>query len=261
MGHTGHHMNGIPMKRLLLALPLMFAGMPATAQMNPYQIGMQYCQMVNSGMSRKKAWDYSIQSYANTSPYGVNQGDPFAPWSPTRSFGGAIGSGIASGLAMGLQLRGMKGDIQKVINSNCPNSGSFGGQKSEDKINNPSLNRDLSHYCRWNPWEQGCKDGSINASQKETSNSECHRALRKYDCNYETYLEANPSMRDWAIANPVMAKKEAMRLKAIDAEKIGIEEVVSEPALDAKVQSKNDLEGKCLKAADYKGCMEYHDSN
>ena len=104
------------MKKIFLVLTLFFACTPLEAQMNPYQIGMQYCQMVNSGMSRDRAWNYVVQTYSNTSPYGLNQGDPYAPWSPTRTLGGAIGSGLASGLMLGMQLRGMKNDIERVVN-------------------------------------------------------------------------------------------------------------------------------------------------
>ena len=53
-----------------------------------------------------------------------------------------------------------------------------------------------------------------------------------------------------------MARKEALRLKAIDADEIGSAETPKSE--DAADKSK---EEKCLKAADYKGCMEYHGSN
>jgi len=246
------------MKRLLLAIPLMLGGIPAMAQMNPYQIGMQYCQMINSGMSRKKAWDYSIQSYANTSSYGVNQGDPFAPWSPTRSLGGAIGSGIASGLTMGLQLRGMKGDIQKVINSNCPSQNPTNGQ-SAYKNENSAACKDSSVSAYMKRYF-GCNEASINSSKKEPS-SQCHVNLAKFDCSYLKYLDANPAVSKWANLNPLLAKKEAIRLKASDAEKVGTEQNVKEITPATKVHSKDDLEEKCLKAVDYRGCMIYSKSN
>jgi len=112
--------------RLLIASTLLVAAAPVHAQLNPYQIGMQYCQMVNSGISRDKAWNYIVENIAETSvnnSYGQG-GDPYAPWSPRRTLGGSLGYGIGTGLAqgmkVGLQLRSMKPDIERVIAANCP---------------------------------------------------------------------------------------------------------------------------------------------
>lgn len=273
------------MKQVIIASFLMLlTPRAAVAQMNPYQIGMQYCQMVNNGVSRKKAWDYVISSYANTSPFGVNRGDPYAPWSPTNTIGGAIGSGIASGIAMGLQLRSMKGDIQRVINTNCPGGnsadGSFGsGSGSFQKMPNVT-ERDIqifnSDYCAKNPWERKCNIGNpvmnTYASPAKVNSSDCNAILQKYDCKYTNYLEANPHMRKWVEANPVMARKEALRLKALDADEIGSEKSgklsssadnrpksAAERAVEAF--SPRSTNTDCLKASDYKGCMEYHNPN
>ena len=68
---------------------------------------------------------------------------------------------------------------------------------------------------------------------------------------------ANPSIEEWAAANPVMAKKEATRLNAVDAELIGATPS-SKEAVKEVTPSKTDIEKKCLQATDYKGCMEYH---
>ena len=55
--------NGIDVKQVIIASFLMLlTPRAAVAQMNPYQIGMQYCQMVQNGVSSKKAWDYVISS-------------------------------------------------------------------------------------------------------------------------------------------------------------------------------------------------------
>jgi len=43
----------------------------------------------------------------------------------------------------------------------------------------------------------------------------CARVLHEYDCNYDRYLEANPSIKSWAKANPDLANKERIRLKSI----------------------------------------------
>jgi len=250
------------MKRLYFPSFLLIASfipLSARAQMNPYQIGMQYCQMVQNGVSRNKAWNYVISSYANTSSFGVNRGDPYAPWSPTSTFGGAIGSGLASGIAMGMELRSMKGDIQRVINNNCP-AGAAGG--SGGALLAPEVS-DKSHssYCNWNPWEEGCKDSS---TQKKEITTSCLKALQKYDCQYIKYLDANPHMIDWVKANPEMAKKEALRLRAVDASEIGKskDNAKTKPSVKPEIKhSSNSSQADCLKAADYKGCMEYHQSN
>ena len=249
------------MKRIFLVLPLSFAcTSPVEAQMNPYQIGMQYCQMVNSGMSRDRAWDYVIQTYSNTSPYGLNRGDPYAPWSPTRTLGGAIGSGLASGLMLGMQLRGMKNDIERVVNQNCP----AGYKPGTDELLMPvPAGASLDSYCTWNPWEEKCKNGTFQNTQKQ---EDCLKALEKFDCKYGEYLKANPHMEKWVEANPEMARKEALRLKAIDANEIGklADESNSDEQKTESVagnSTKDHPEANCLKAADYKGCMEYHDKN
>ena len=65
-------------------------------------------------------------------------------------------------------------------------------------------------------------------------------------------------MRVWVKKNPEMARKEAIRLNAVDASEIGsIEKPPTPKTQQAKQTTKND----CLKAADYKGCMEYHRSD
>ena len=67
-------------------------------------------------------------------------------------------------------------------------------------------------------------------------------------------------MKDWVKANPEMARKEGLRLKAIDADEIGSAETPkSEKAADSGAYKNK--EEKCLKVTDYKGCMEYHGSN
>ena len=225
-------------------------------------------------MSRKKAWEYVISSYANTSPYGLNRGDPYAPWSPTCTFGGAIGSGIASGIAMGLQLRSMKGDIQRVINTNCPGGSLIdrsSGDGSDPFPQKPNVTKsDIeifnSDYCANNPWERKCNianpvmnDGK---TQIKAESAACNKVLQKYDCKYANYLEINPHILKWVEANPKMARKEALRLKAIDANEIGNakldEQTVSAAERAAKLLDPKFKNKDCLKASDYKGCMEYH---
>lgn len=42
----------------------------------------------------------------------------------------------------------------------------------------------------------------------------CKVPLTEYGCNWKKYLEANPSVKAWADANPAMAEKEQIRLGA-----------------------------------------------
>lgn len=166
------------MRRIIFAFLFIASASPALAQPDPYQIGMQYCQMRDSGVSDEKAWDYIIKGYASASPYGVNRGDPYAPWSPTRTLGGTIGSGIASGIAMGMQLRAMKGDIQQVINSNCPNG----------RLERPNLQANPSPGATENDWlHQQCKDaadykGCVEVMSKKQS-SKSQTPITQGSCN------------------------------------------------------------------------------
>lgn len=43
---------------------------------------------------------------------------------------------------------------------------------------------------------------------------DCGRVLRDFDCNYSAYLDANPSIKQWADLNPELAAKERARLGA-----------------------------------------------
>ena len=53
-------------------------------------------------------------------------------------------------------------------------------------------------------------------AEQNSDKLECGRVIKDYDCSYNKYLEANPSMQEWAEANPEMAHKERIRLKSID---------------------------------------------
>ena len=56
-----------------------------------------------------------------------------------------------------------------------------------------------------------------------------------------------------------IAVEEALRLKAIDASEIGIEPILEEAA--PTKPEKSDAAETCLKALDYKGCMEYNNQS
>jgi hypothetical protein len=44
----------------------------------------------------------------------------------------------------------------------------------------------------------------------------CKSPLTSYGCSWSKYLQANPSVSDWAKANPQMAEKEKLRLGGLD---------------------------------------------
>lgn len=221
---------------------------PQKVSANPGNYGMQMCSMMRAGTSQKRAWDYIVEQH-------------------TMRTGGQMGGfGIAAGIIAGQQLRSMRGDVFAVARANCPEAFGGGGYK-----NNAPAPKSLPHaakkdiemfnsdYCRKNPWERKCNIGNPVMNTGPEPIKSCSNALQKYDCKYSKYLEANPHMQDWVNSNPEMARKEALRLKAVDAEQIGAKAKKSDTAsTDSK---KDDVAEICLKAADYKGCMEYNKSN
>lgn len=58
------------------------------------------------------------------------------------------------------------------------------------------------------------------AGVKQQKQFNCGRVLRDYECNYDAYLAANPSVKAWADANPDLAAKERVRLGAFTHEEI-----------------------------------------
>ncbi len=67
------------------------------------------------------------------------------------------------------------------------------------------------------PAEQNEEETLYGGPAEQNSDKfECGRVIKDYDCSYNKYLEANPSMQEWAEANPEMAHKERIRLKSID---------------------------------------------
>jgi len=108
---------------------------------------------------------------------------------------------------------------------------------------------------------QGAGQQGFLGSNNLPANSpqvDCAKVLEKHECSYQKYLLANPSVAAWAKANPAMAKTEALRLKAMDAEIFG--GLLNEPVkpVQKNNREKSVAEEKCLKAADFKGCMEYY---
>ena len=53
------------------------------------------------------------------------------------------------------------------------------------------------------------------AAKAEREGPKCDFKLKAYDCSYNTYLDANPAMKQWAELNPEMAAKERARLQSV----------------------------------------------
>ena len=185
------------------------------------------------------------------------QAQSSASWAMSINMqGGSLSSDIAS-LIMG--GRSQIESMNYLIGKQCSEylgagTGAQTAPKSElDDPSHPS-------FCNWHPWAIECKDKAFVPGKMPLRKDivPCIKAIEKYECSYKKYLAANPSVEKWAKANPSMAKKEAIRLGAIDAEEIGLP-VIKEPSVKAETATNaKDIEEKCLKAADYKGCMEYN---
>jgi len=60
------------------------------------------------------------------------------------------------------------------------------------------------------------KSPGAGAASAQEKASECNSKLVDYGCSYDAYLDANPSMKEWAELNPEMADKERIKLQSID---------------------------------------------
>ncbi len=59
-------------------------------------------------------------------------------------------------------------------------------------------------------------DPEARAAKKAKEGPKCDFRLKKYNCSYNAYLDANPGMKKWAELNPEMAVKERTRLQSVD---------------------------------------------
>lgn len=46
-----------------------------------------------------------------------------------------------------------------------------------------------------------------------TTKASCRPPLSDYDCDWEKYLESNPNVKAWSLANPIMAEKERIKFE------------------------------------------------
>tara|TARA_Y100001968_G_scaffold297481_1_gene306539 strand:- start:49 stop:477 length:429 start_codon:yes stop_codon:yes gene_type:complete len=101
---------------------------PIQVNANPYQIGMQWCQMVRSGMDPANSWRMISEAYASGQPLNMysQRSDPYSPWydrSISGRMGDAIGAGITSGIMAVQQLNSWAPDIIRTTDANCPEYG------------------------------------------------------------------------------------------------------------------------------------------
>ena len=115
------------MKKFLIPL-IIILSFPVEVKANAYQIGMQWCQMVRSGMDAKESWRMITEAYAAGKPLNLKsqRSDAFAPWydnSVSGRMGDAIGAGITSGLMAVWEIKRMAPDINRTTSANCPEYG------------------------------------------------------------------------------------------------------------------------------------------
>ena len=118
------------MRRFLFVLLTFGLFMPMPAKANAYQIGMQWCQMVRSGMDAGQSWRMITEAYAAGKPLNLQsqRSDPYAPWydrSVSGRMGDAIGAGITGGIMAAMELNKMTPDILRTTNANCPEYGLY----------------------------------------------------------------------------------------------------------------------------------------
>ena len=127
------------MKRLLLPLIAALALPTAVRADNAFGYGMQMCQMMSSGMDPFEAQKIISDSVMNNVPPSYQRGDPYAPWSPTRTTEGAIASGIASGIVDGftavMRMNSLRPGMQQTMEANCPDFYiSASNKQNENKV-------------------------------------------------------------------------------------------------------------------------------
>jgi hypothetical protein len=81
------------------------------------------------------------------------------------------------------------------------------------------------------------------ADTKKQKKLDCGRVLQDYDCNYEKYLAANPTVKAWAENNPELAAKERIRLGAFTQDEIKEQEERKPNSLQRLQPSLGSLEG------------------
>ncbi len=89
----------------------------AEASATPYAVASRMCEMMNNGISQRKAWDYVITEYTQG-----QMGTMSATFGPPRlgGLGGGIGYGLAHGIQAGISLRNMRAEVFGLTSRMCP---------------------------------------------------------------------------------------------------------------------------------------------
>lgn len=181
-----------------------------------------------------------------------------ARWAALNTQVSNTSGGISKNIARVITGRNTTKDFLKSLTINqCPEylGVSKGAQPTfQNVLDDPRH----PSFCNWNPWASECKGPKEKAIFPFTKS--CSTAIAAHECSYQKYLSANPNIENWAKANRVIAKKDAIRLGAIDAEEFLSAYKEASTNKGKKLNIKN-TERKCMKAADYKGCMEYNLKN
>jgi len=185
-----------------------------------------------------------------------------ASWAASNTLVNSMGGGFASNIATIITGgRTIRDSLEYLIRKQCPEY-LYSVQSTNSSTGNDYKN-DLNSYwtaenCAKYP-DVGKENCGLTAKATQaTGATSCNKVIEKYECSYKKYLSANPSVESWAKANPAMAKNEAIRLGAVDAEEITLPVATKADPKISITPSEKSVEDKCLKAVDYKGCMEYN---
>ena len=107
--------------------------------------------------------------------------------------------GCKSSFWYGAGVMQLQGSARASINPECP--------PGEPQIGYNST-------CQKPPL--GWESPSAKAAREKREGPKCDFKLKAYKCSYNAYLDANPSMKQWAELNPEMAAKERARLQSVD---------------------------------------------
>ena len=164
-----------------------------------------------------------------TSPSGIIEKENILSWSQggegTKTATGTIvASTIGFGL-LGLLLSSSakKHDFQFTI-SHIDKSGNL-QNTSFAFVNNDPANRMSMELMGFTGLSMGETNPTLQAKidilkeeaaeRERIANLECGRVLKAYECNWNKYLDANPTVKAWADKFPEMAEKERIKQGAV----------------------------------------------
>ena len=132
------------MKKLFILPVFLFSLAPLPIKANPYQMGMQWCQMVRSGMDPAASWNMIKDAYIDGS---------FEPISSSyRGLSDGIANDFAAGFGAVMNLNKFAPDIIRTTDANCPEYGlRFESRAQRRKRTNKNK---LPMACRNGVWDK-----------------------------------------------------------------------------------------------------------